>query len=137
MKTKVILAALGGGIISFLLGWLIFGVLAAGYYEANMVKYNGLMKNPPDIWLILVANVVSALLLALIFDRWASITTFGSGLMNGMLIGFLVVLSFDLFLFATLHLYPLMILAMDVVLNTLLSGVTGGVVALILGYGKK
>ncbi len=39
-----ILAVLASGTTGFFLGWLIFGFALAGFYESNMVHYDGLIR---------------------------------------------------------------------------------------------
>ena len=36
MNTKVILASLAAFVVSFLMGWLVYGMLLKGYFDANM-----------------------------------------------------------------------------------------------------
>ena len=129
MNTKTLLGALIAGVISFLLGWLIFGILLMDYYTSNMVSYTGLIKNPPDILPIAIANLVWGLLVAWIFSM-AGINTISRGFSTGFILGFLMTLGFDLFLYAQLNLYNTKVLAVDVVLN----GVMGGVIGAILGW---
>jgi hypothetical protein len=129
MNTKTLLGALIAGVVSFLLGWLIFGILLMDFYSANMVQYTGLMKNPPEFLIIAIANIVYGLLLAWIFSI-ANINTVSKGFSAGIIIGLLMVLGFDLFLYAQMNLYNAKIIAIDVVLN----GVMGGVVGAVLGW---
>ena len=41
MNTKVLLAAIVGGVVAFLLGWLLFGILLADFMDKNMIHYEG------------------------------------------------------------------------------------------------
>jgi hypothetical protein len=50
MKIGTLAAALAGGIVMFLLGFLFFGILFAEYFRTNMVEYPGLVKDPPLVW---------------------------------------------------------------------------------------
>jgi len=45
MIKKLILAALAGSVIQFLLGWLIYGILLANFMNCNTSHYEGLMKD--------------------------------------------------------------------------------------------
>ncbi|MBK7856274.1 MAG: hypothetical protein IPJ79_16525 [Bacteroidetes bacterium] len=49
MNKKVIAAAIAGAITTFMLGWLIYGMLLMDFMEANTVKYEGLMLNPQNL----------------------------------------------------------------------------------------
>ena len=133
MNTKTLLGALIAGVVSFLLGWLIFGILLMDYYAANKIQYPGLLKDPMEIWPIAVADLVWGLLVSWIFSM-ANIKTVAKGVTVGFLIGFLMVLGFDLFVYAELNLYSTRLLALDVIMN----GVMGAASGAVLGwwYGR-
>jgi len=133
MNTKTLLGALIAGVVSFLLGWLIFGILLMDYYAANKVQYPGLLKDPMEIWPIAVADLVWGLLVSWIFSM-ANIKTVAKGVTVGFLIGFLMVLGFDLFVYAELNLYSTRLLGLDVIMN----GVMGAASGAVLGwwYGR-
>jgi hypothetical protein len=137
MNAKLILASVIGAVVAFLLGWLIFGIILMGFYEANTMQYTGLMKEVPNLFLMIIGNFFMAFLLSFIFQRWAGFKTFMQGLNGGMLIGFCVGLSYDLFFIAMMNLYNTKVMVVDVLANTILMGIVGGVIALILGYEKK
>jgi uncharacterized membrane protein len=137
MNTKMLLAALGGAVAFFILGWLVYGILLMGFYESNSVHYEGLMYEMPNLFMIFIANLSTALLIAYIFDRWANIRTFGGGFMGGMIIGVLFTISFDFYSLATMNLMNTTAAIVDIIAGTIMSGIVGGVVGFILGAGKK
>ncbi|MCW3117199.1 MAG: hypothetical protein JWM28_1281 [Chitinophagaceae bacterium] len=126
MNTKTLLGALIVGVITFLLGWLIFGILLMDYYNANMVQYPGLIKNPPEIWVIGISNLVWGLLIAWIFNM-SRINTVAKGFSAGFVIGLLMVLGFDLLLYAQFNLINSKLIAIDVILNGIMGGISGAV----------
>ena len=136
MNTKTLLGALIAGIVSFLLGWVIFGILLMDFYNSNMVQYSGLMKNPPEIWIIAVANLVYGLLLAWIFSA-ANVNTVSKGFSAGLIIGFLMTLGFDLMLYAQMNLYTAKLVAIDVILSAVFVGVIGAVLGWWFGRPVK
>lgn len=137
MSKRMLLAALAGAVTSFLAGWLIYGILLMDFYKAHTIHYEGLMKEPPVLWAIFVSGFCSTLLFAYIFDKWANVRSFAGGAMAGALLGFLIMLSFDLSFLAFFNLYSPSLLAVDVVLGTVFNAFIGGVVGLVLGMGKK
>lgn len=139
MNTRMIIAALLGTVISFLLGWVVFGMLLDPYYQANVVHYHGLMRTGDDMRLygIFLSQLCANGLLAYIFSRWANITSFVPGFSAGLIIGFLMYASFDLAMWSSMNIFPAKFFAVDVIVNAVFAGVMGGVIGVILGWGKK
>jgi uncharacterized membrane protein len=107
------------------------------FYKDNTTPYEGLMKEMPNLLLIFVSGILFAFLLAYIFDRWANIRTFSKGFIAGMFLGFLIMAGFDLYLMAGMNLFNIKVIIVDIIANTIVSGILGGITALVLGYGKK
>jgi hypothetical protein len=137
MNSKILLATLCGGILMFLLGWLIFGILLMDFYTANTIQYEGLMKEMPNLLLLFISNLLSAFLLSFIFQRWAGIKTFIGGLNGGLIIGLLLGLIYDLYFLASMNLYPVSLMVVDVIANAIMVGLVGGFIGWFLGTGKK
>lgn len=134
---KILLAGLAGGVVFFLLGFLFYGVLLMKFFEANAGSATGVMKDPPIWWALILGNIFWGLLLAVIFGRWANISTFMTGLKAGAVIGVLAALSWDLTMYATSNFSNLTGTLVDVVVATAMTAITGGVVGLVLGMGKS
>ena len=137
MNVRVILASIAGAIVSFLLGWLVYGMLLSGFYEANTNHFDGLMISPPNLIGIFLSGWVYSLLLAFIFSKWANISSFVPGLIAAACISFLVMLSFDLSFWAMMNLFGKKLLIVDVLVGTAFYAFIGGVVALVLGFKKE
>jgi hypothetical protein len=137
MKTKVILAVLATTVTGFLIGWLIFGIALADFYKTNATFYQGLMKDPPSYLGFIIGSFSFGILIVYIFDQWAKIGTLLNGLLAGMFIYFLIRLSFDMFSWATMNRFSPILFIVDIVANTVLGGLVGGVAGLVLGLGKK
>lgn len=56
-KTNL-LATITGGIAMFLLGYLIWGMAMVSFFESHSL--NNIMKDPPAIGLIFIANLIQA-----------------------------------------------------------------------------
>jgi len=133
---KMLLSGVAGGVAFFLLGFLLYGVLLMKFFEANAGTATGVMKEPMEWWALILGNLMWGLLLAVVFARWANISTFVTGLKAGAIIGLLVGLSFDLTMYGTANLSNLTGMIADVVVFTAMSAVAGGIVGLVLGMGK-
>jgi hypothetical protein len=134
MNTRIIVAAVAGGAALFLLGFLVYGLLLEGWMESQMVKHDGLMLTTPNWVTLIIANIVWALLLTLIFDRWATIRTFAGGLIGGAMVAFLVILNKDLMTVSFMNMFSSYTpVAVDVAAFTVIGALSGGVVGAVLG----
>jgi len=134
MNKRIIVATVAGGAALFLLGFLVYDLLLGVWMKTQMVEYKGLMNETPNFVTLIVANVVWALLVALIFDRWASISTFLGGLIGGAMISFLMALYFDLMNVSFMNLYTgSTAVLVDVIAFTVIGALAAGVIAAVLG----
>ena len=138
---KILLGALAGGIAYFLLGWLIYGMLltdfANAYPELKPETVADITRTPMVMWAMVVGNLVFGLLLAIIFGRWASISTFAAGAKAGAVITVLMALAYDLMMYSMLKTMTLNGAFLDPLISGAIGAITGGVVGWVLGYGNK
>ncbi len=137
MNMKLTLATIAGAIVSFFLGWIVYGLLLMGFFTANSIHYEGLMLEMPNIWIMIIADLSMGFLLAFIFQRWAKFDTFMKGLYGGLIFGFFLALAMDLFSLSMMNLYTPVYVIVDIIVGTIMNGIVGGVIGWILGMGKK
>ena len=127
MNTKsFLLSGIAGTIVCFLLGWLFYGTLFTDVYPQN---------DEECMLFIFLGCLFYAFTFALIFNRWAQISTFSSGVKAGFLIGLLWSLSMNFFMYATKESIDsnfLILIAIDAVS----AAIMGGVIALVIGKTK-
>lgn len=139
MNTKSLLAALAGAVATFLSGWVIYGMALKGFFDANTTPGGqAIMRGEmPILWGIFVGCLAWSLLLALIYQRWAGISTFKSGAMGGAWVMFLVALGADFFAYASMDAWTMAATLVDPIINAVQGAIAGGVVGWVLGYGNK
>ncbi|MCX6244837.1 MAG: hypothetical protein NTU98_09045 [Bacteroidetes bacterium] len=140
MTKKLILATLAGSVTQFVLGWLIYGLLLGSFMSSHSNHYEGLMKDMTTgsfMLLIFVSGLGMSFLLSFIFQRWAKFDTVLKGLTAGMLFGFFVALSYDISSFAMMNLFSKRAMLADILANTIIMGIVGAVIALVLGFRSK
>jgi hypothetical protein len=140
MMKKLPLATVVGAVVQFLLGWLVYGVILAGFMESHTHHFEGLMKDMNTasfMILIFCSGLVMSFLIASIFQRWAKIKTFVDGFVGGLWFGFLFALSMDLYYLAAMNLMSKKGLLVDIICSTIITGIVGGIIGWILGMGKK
>ena len=137
---KLILAAIAGSVIQFLLGWLIYGILLANFMDSQTTHYDGLIKDMNTgsfMILVYLAGLAMSFLLAFIFQRWAKFESILKGLTGGMILGFFIALSYDLNSFSMMNLISVNAMIVDVIAYAVIIGIVGAIIAWILGYGSK
>ncbi len=133
MMTKILIGGILGGIVYFLLGWLVYGILLAGSMDAG-----GCMRASDAmlyLW-IFIGNVFTGLMLAYVFSKMAGVTTLSTGALTGGVIGLLSAIGMDSLMYGTTTMMssPTPIL-MDAVITAVMWGIVGSVIAWWLGRG--
>ncbi len=138
MNSKLLIAAAVGGIVAFVLGFVCYALLFADFFASNTGSVTGYMKDPEEInmAIIFVGNLSIGLLLAIIFGSWANIKTFAEGAKAGAIFGLLIAIGFDLIMYATTNAMNLAATLVDPIIGGVMMGITGGVVAMMLGRGE-
>ncbi len=143
-NNKFILAVIIGTVVSFLLGWVIYGILLKSTMDANCGLPKELHEkvfrqtdkpDPMTLVTILISNFFGAVLLTTI-AVWANARTIASGAKVGALVGALMALNFDLLWYSMSYLFTPTEIAIDVCAALVMTSITTAVIALILGKGK-
>jgi hypothetical protein len=121
-----LVSGIAGGIVNFLLGWLLYGVLFKDLYPEgeNM-----------NLLFIFLGCMTFGFFVAYLFTRWAGITNLTKGLTTGGIIGLFTSLSMNFFMYASMTL-NIENMAIDVVLSTILAACVGTTVAFVNGKMK-
>ena len=132
---KIIMSGLIGTVVAFLLGWLVYGMLLHNYMSENMGSATGVMKGDEDMnWIALIlGHVAMGMLLALIYGRWANISTFATGAKAGAVIGFLMTAMHALISLGTSNIHAWNTAIIDMIAGAVITAIVGGVVAWFLG----
>ncbi len=133
---KWLIGGIVGGVAFFLLGYLIYGMLLMEFMTNNPGTAGNLEKVELDFLYLGVGNLASGFLLAYIFIK-GNINTMAAGLVAGAIIGCLYAVSIDCVMYATSTIMSKKAMLADVVASTVMSAVVGGIVAMVLGMGKK
>lgn len=137
-NNKILLAGLVGAIVAFLLGFIVYGNLLTDFFMENAGSATGVMRGDDEmLWVpMILGHVTWGLLIAIIFGRWAGISTCGTGAKAGALLGFLIGASFDLIQLGSTHISNATGAVVDIIVMTVISAIVGGVVGWVLGRNK-
>lgn len=136
MKTnKILLAGLVGSIVAFFLGFLVYGIALKGFFVENMGSATGVLRADDEmLWIpMIVGHLAWGFLIAIIYGRWANISTFSTGAMAGAVIGGLVALTHDMIDLGSTHLMNATGAIANVVVMAIMGAITGGVIGWFLG----
>jgi len=128
---KTVLATLAGFVGLFGLGYVIYVLLFPDMQFAADTAGEGLRREYfPGI---IIFEILYALLITLIFGRWASIKTFTTGMKTGAVIGLLLGLISSLWMFSTTTIYASGIIWWYALTFLIRFAVAGGLVGWVLG----
>lgn len=134
MNTKTLISGIVGGVVIFLAGYLIYGMIMMNYFMSNMVTYTGLMKEPMELWAMAVGNIVLGILLAYILQMGGVVSASrGAGI--GAIVFFMIGLSINLVMFAQMNLSPLHVSFVDAICMAIMGALAGAVIGWMLGRG--
>lgn len=131
--TKILIGGIVGGIVYFLLGWLLYGEVLMDYYTANTNQC--MMKPMADMnWLaMIVSNLAMGFLIAMIMS-WSNTTDIMSGAKIAAITGFLFCLSLDMSFYSMSTMYSnSTVMVVDIVIGTLMTAIGGAIVAWVMG----
>jgi len=122
--TKFLLGTVVGGIVYLLLGWLVYGILFTNIYPPS--------ENENMLFMVLGSLSYGALL-SYIFNKWAGISTWATGVKAGAIIGFLAALWMNFFMYSGMPEVNYQNFILDVVLNIGIGAIVGAGVAMVSG----
>ena len=115
-----------GGVATLVLGTLIYAVLLAGFFEANMSP--GLMKDPPLFGWLILGQLCLGAVLTLAIGSWAGVSSAGEGLRKGALFGLILGAGFDLTGYGTANISNLSATVVDIGVTCVMVGVASAAI---------
>ena len=134
---KILVGGIVGGVAFFLLGWLIYGILLAGYFAANG---NPSIMRPMDQmiwWALILSNLSWGFVLAIIFS-WSNTSGWMAGAKKGAIFGLMTALAIDLGYYAMSTMYssvaPILV---DIIATIVMVGIGGSLIAWAMSKVRK
>jgi len=129
---RVAVGTIVGGIVLYIVGYLIFDVAVADFYAANRGSATGAFRDAPIVWAVVLADFALALLVTLCIAGRAASQTIGGGFITGGVIGFLAWFHADFTSYGYLNVWNMPIPIVDPLLEIIHEGVAGAVIAALL-----
>ena len=130
---RLAIGSVVGTIVLYLLGMLIWEVLFTDFFEAQAGSAEGLWREAPIVWAMVVGTLLFAVLLTLGLESGSGSKSIVDGLKVGFVVGLLLWGTADLILYGLTNMNTLTGAIADAVLEGIRAGITGGVIALVLG----
>ena len=136
---RVAIAAVVGMLLLVVFEAITYAVIIPDLVEANRVSYDGLYREHPALVPLLLFNLLWATLLACFFEFWADIRTFARGAAAGAVIMGAIVIGINLGFIAFFNMLEnvFVIVPVKVAFMVVTGAITGGVIAVILGWGNR
>ena len=136
MNDTFIKATVAGAVVLFVVGFLLFGLALAGFYENNVGSASGVVKDPPEwLWLVL-STLVTAALLTLVLG-WKGATDAATGAKTAAIFGLLFAMSIDFGLYSMTNIPNLTVTLVDPILVAVYMATGGAIVGMMLGKGAR
>ena len=130
---RFIIGTVVGGIALYILGYLIWEVVFADFFAANAGSATGVVKDPQVIWALALGTLSYAALLTLAIGTRAGSATIVEGLKIGAIVGFLMWFSVDFIHYGIGNVSNLTATIADSLLELIDAGISGAVIAAVLG----
>jgi hypothetical protein len=135
-SSRFLLAGIVAGVVYFLLGWVVYGMLLTSYMTDNTLPGSMRAENEMIWWALILGNLASGFLLAYILGK-AGASTVASGAVIGLVVGLLMALAFDLTMYGTSKIIAnAQFIGVDVIASAAMSAITGAVVGWVYGMRK-
>ena len=129
---RILVGTVVGGIVLFLLGYLMFGIVFADFFRTNAGTATGVERMPLNLVPIGIGQLAAAAALTLILN-WAGVKGIAQGATIGGVVGLLFFLGVDLTMFGTSNLNNLTATLVDPILGAILYAIAGGAIAAVSG----
>lgn len=136
---KFLVGGIIGGVANFLLGWLVWGMLLMNFMNEHTSEVGKAAQRGDEnmIWWALIAgNLLWGLVLSYVLNKAGS-NSASAGASTGAVIGLLVSAAYNCFFYAFMDMGDMTAMAVDIIANTVVSAIVGGVIGWYLGMGKK
>ena len=134
---KLAIGSVVGGIVLFVLGYVIFDVLVADFYAANAGAAAVGLRDSQIYWAIALASLGYGALVTYMVAMGSGAATPLSGLKAGALAGGLLWFTTDFTVYGYLDLWNLTVTVVDIVLEAVRAAVAGAVVAVVLAKASS
>lgn len=129
---RLVTGTLAGGVTLFVLGYLIFDLAFASFYQANSGSATGVMREGQLVWAVILGSLSYGALITYVMGSRSEPMTVGAGATIGAVVGFLLWFTANFILYGVTNLANLTRTVIDPILEAVRAGVAGAVIAVAL-----
>jgi len=133
---KMLIAGTIGGILFFLFGWVVYGVLLKEYFFKNTGAAGHLDRVDIIMGTVFLGSLLEGYVYAYVFTR-ANVESLKDGMITGGILGFLMISAFDCMMYGTTLILSKHSLVADILASTFIAIVVGAILGWILYKMKK
>jgi len=130
---KLVVGIVVGTIVASIVGIVVFDNLVADFYAANMGSATGVMRDSQLLWSVILGTAAYSALITLALGTQKDGTTIAGGARTGAVIGLLLWGTADFVLLGVMNVHTPLLAIVDTVLEAIRAGITGAVIAVVLG----
>ena len=126
---KFLVGGIVGGIVYFLLGYLVFGFLLMDFFKTHSNSTPGVYRADADMiwWSMIVGNLAYGFLLSYVIGKVGAASAAG-GSKTGAMIALLGSIASNCITYALLNLSDTTAMAVDIAATTIVGGILGAIV---------
>lgn len=128
--SKFVIGGVIGGVVFFLLGWLIYGMLLMDFMTQHMSSAAASVMRPEaewPWWAMIIGNIGLGFLLSYVISK-SNAAGVSAGAVTGAVVMFLVSFSIDFMMYAQMNLTDLTGVFVDIITSAVIGAIVGAVV---------
>jgi hypothetical protein len=129
---RLVIGTLVGGIVVYVLGYLIFILVFGSFYAANLGSATGVTRDPEIMWAVFLGSCAYAALITVMIGITGGVIATAEAMKRGAIVGFLLWLTADFILYGATNTANLTRTAVDPVLELIRGGISGGIIGVLL-----
>jgi len=130
---RMAVGSVAGGVVLYLVGYLMFTLALADFYAANAGSATGVARDGGDVfWAMALANLAYGALITFAMENRTGALSLGRGAMIGAVVGFLLWFTVDFVFFSTTNLANLTRTIIEPFMEVVHGGIAGAAIAAVL-----
>ena len=131
---KFLIGGLAGGVVFFLLGWLLYGMLLMDFMMQHSNSASGAFRSETEMiwWAMVVGNLSLGFLLSYVLNK-ANVAGAMAGATTGAVVMLLMSVAIDCIMYAQLNLWDTTGMAVDILVSTAMGAIVGAVIGWLNG----